>query len=887
MQRTVCNPPMFGRHTLGLAISTILLAICEPALALADGLVAVDGPAGIALVDNQMSAPVIAIVAPNAQGLSHNRWQDYNVGTAGVVLNNSLESGQTQVGGLDIAVGANAQFTDRAASTILNEVVGTGGSTVFGEQVIFGQAADYVLSNPNGIVLNGARLALDQSHTATYVVGTLELENGRLHRYDTRAGQQRLVVGQGGVDGGAGSVQLIAPSVQANGNITAGGDLSVLMGRQQVDAQTLATDATTSVAGTVDANLLGAMQARRINIVSTQNGTGVNMGVTRLHAEQGIEIASAGALAISSSATQDGQHAQARIDAGSAKVKLSATGDMTLTSLAVTAGLIDARAGGRLTLDALSNETRTLRQATTDDRWFTLAPGESNAQVEERTLRHVGNSLVSSGGVRLDAAGGIQMAATRIEGPEFVGMYTVRQGLHAGAKVDSKWRTVRLDSSDAAGDSASLYVERAQLSHINGGSIDLPTGKLVGARIDGAHSVSIGGLGETDISRLNLIRTATQGSGLRRVSLTDSRAHEAYREDGHLQNSQIRARSGSLSIGGEGIRISGAKLSAAKVNIDSRGDLVIEGAQQSIRLDGARPKADQALRSFDRTSEVNLASLVTASDTLSLRARGSRFREGTITLAGSHLAARNALNIDAHRNLWVNGMAQKEGFKLSGSQWGPVAGEPQQSPWSSVGFRASQARSTIGAGSLYLAAGGMLDVAGSTLDSKGDIKLEASDIQLTGSLEPTGPRNRAVWLDNDLPAYYFAPAGDDADARVTDRVHNGFSMKAGGDIDISATRLATHAASVTATGQLTLPGTLALFKDTPVQDDDATRRYYHGYIAPRQSNWQALAGLSLAALDSAVPASNGTTRESSFVAGGVGADTAQRIKDLNIPLTLR
>ncbi len=878
------KPHAFARHTLALAISAVLLTTLNPASA--DNLVAVDGPMGTATVEIQAQVPIVDIVAPNAQGLSHNRWQDYNVGTAGLVLNNSLSAGQAQIGGVTLDVDSNAQFSGRAASTILNEVVGSRGSTVAGEQVIFGEAADYVLSNPNGIVLNGARLALEQAGTATYVVGRAELADGRIQHYDTRSAQQGLVVGQDGLDGGAGSVQLIAPSLQTYGELTAGRDLSLLLGRQRLDAQTLTASDITQAPTAVDASLLGAMQARRIKIISTQDGAGVNMGVTQLRAAQGIEIASAGALTMSSAAKQDGLHAQGSIDAGTAHVQLSSVGDMTLTSLALTGGLIDARAGGRLTFDALINETVTRRQATANDRWFTLAAGESDAQIEERTLLHVGNSVMSRSTVRLDGDG-IEMAATRIEGPEFVGMYTVRGGLKAGAKVDKSWRTVRLGSSDAPEDSASTYVESAQSTHIQGGSIALPSAKLTGAWIDGAQSVSISGLGETDISGLDLKRTGSQGSGVRRVTLSGSRAHEAYREDVYQQQAQISARDGDLSIGGEGIRISAARLAGAKVSVDSQGDLVIVGSTKSVHLDGARPGADEVLRSFERTSQGNASTVVTARDTLSLRARGSRFRAGNITVAGSHLSANQAVNIDAHSNLWISGMVEQESFKLSGPQWGPVPGELQHVRWSNAGFRESQARSSIAGGSVRLTAGDMLDVAGAALESKGDIKVAASDIQFTGSLEATGPRNQAVWLDNDLPESYFVSADDEERTRITDRIHTGFSMKAGGDVDISAQRLATHAASVTAAGQLNVSENLAFFKDTPVDESDAIRRHYHGHVFAQQSSWGALTGVPLAALDVSLGASKSTTLESSFVAGGVGVDTAQRVKDLNIPLTLR
>lgn len=133
--------PSFTRHTLGVAISTVLLAALNTASA--NGLVAVDGPMGTALVGGDAAVPVIDIVAPNAQGLSHNRWQDYNVGASGLVLNNSVAAGQAQIGQRKIDVGANAQFDNRAANTILNEVVGVRGSSINGEQVIFGEDADY------------------------------------------------------------------------------------------------------------------------------------------------------------------------------------------------------------------------------------------------------------------------------------------------------------------------------------------------------------------------------------------------------------------------------------------------------------------------------------------------------------------------------------------------------------------------------------------------------------------------------------------------------------------------------------------------------------------------------------------------------------------------
>ena len=62
---------------------------------------------------------VINIVTPNASGLSHNKFTDYNVPTTGVILNNSANIGVSSLGG---AIIGNPNITvGSEASTILNE----------------------------------------------------------------------------------------------------------------------------------------------------------------------------------------------------------------------------------------------------------------------------------------------------------------------------------------------------------------------------------------------------------------------------------------------------------------------------------------------------------------------------------------------------------------------------------------------------------------------------------------------------------------------------------------------------------------------------------------------------------------------------------------------
>ena len=76
-------------------------------------------------IDNTYNIPVINIVAPNNTGLSHNKYQDFDVDLNGLVFNNSLVTGNSRLAG---SIVANPLFGGRTASIILNEVTGASDS---------------------------------------------------------------------------------------------------------------------------------------------------------------------------------------------------------------------------------------------------------------------------------------------------------------------------------------------------------------------------------------------------------------------------------------------------------------------------------------------------------------------------------------------------------------------------------------------------------------------------------------------------------------------------------------------------------------------------------------------------------------------------------------
>ena len=109
----------------------------------------------------------INIAAPNAGGISHNKFTDYNVNQSGQIINNfsgqiagQIAAGngatavtQTQIGGL---VNANQNLVDSgSAAIILNEVTSNNISQLLGYVEIAGSKADLILANANGITCSG------------------------------------------------------------------------------------------------------------------------------------------------------------------------------------------------------------------------------------------------------------------------------------------------------------------------------------------------------------------------------------------------------------------------------------------------------------------------------------------------------------------------------------------------------------------------------------------------------------------------------------------------------------------------------------------------------------------------------------------------------------
>ncbi|MDR3565809.1 MAG: filamentous hemagglutinin N-terminal domain-containing protein [Negativicutes bacterium] len=220
------------------------------------------------------AAEVVQIAAPNAAGVSRNLYTQLDVGPAGLILNNSASSVQTQLGG---QINGNANLAGGPAKIILNEVTGTGVSQLRGFIEVAGQRAEVIIANPNGIVVDGAGFI--NASRAVLTTGTPVFGgSGSLDSFRVSGGQ--IAIQGAGLDAtGAGRLDLITRAVSVGGVINAN-ELNVITGANTVDYATLNTQHTRGAgqapAVAIDVAALGGMYAGKIRLVSTDRGVGVN-----------------------------------------------------------------------------------------------------------------------------------------------------------------------------------------------------------------------------------------------------------------------------------------------------------------------------------------------------------------------------------------------------------------------------------------------------------------------------------------------------------------------------------------------------------------------------------------------------------------------------------
>ncbi|MDR1696073.1 MAG: hemagglutinin repeat-containing protein [Endomicrobium sp.] len=221
--------------------------------------------------------PVVNIVAPNSRGLSHNKYDEFNVDSKGVVLNNSLTASQSQIIGGEIE--ANANFTGAMASVILNEIMSAQKSLINGAVEIAGQKAVLITANPYGISVNGGIFI--NTEKAVFVTGVPNIADEIIKSF-TLSPAGAVEIENAGLTTND-PVEIISRYTKLSGELKAksidikAGNKEYALNEETGEWEIISEDPGDDPADkyAVSAWAFGSMYGNRIKIMSTENGFGV------------------------------------------------------------------------------------------------------------------------------------------------------------------------------------------------------------------------------------------------------------------------------------------------------------------------------------------------------------------------------------------------------------------------------------------------------------------------------------------------------------------------------------------------------------------------------------------------------------------------------------
>ncbi|WP_293721810.1 hemagglutinin repeat-containing protein [Phascolarctobacterium succinatutens] len=283
-------------------------------------------PCYTAFAAPKASAPVVDIAASNAAGLSHNKAGSFNVGKEGLVFNNNAGKAPVDTA-LAGKVNVNANLAGNAAKTILQEVTGTGATSLNGFMEIAGSKANLIIANPNGINVNGAgfinvdRAVLTTGRPNINTDGTLNgftVEKGKINV----AGAGIMPVDQYQYQyAPASKLDIYAYAADINAEIWAQDEINVIAGKNQIDANGNPAAPLHSEGSGVnlDIGALGGMYAGKISLVGTNQGLGMKIG-GNLAAQKNLSITNNGKIVF-----EENKRETIEIDGAQADVMTSIT----------------------------------------------------------------------------------------------------------------------------------------------------------------------------------------------------------------------------------------------------------------------------------------------------------------------------------------------------------------------------------------------------------------------------------------------------------------------------------------------------------------------------------------------------------------------------------
>ncbi|WP_332444578.1 filamentous hemagglutinin N-terminal domain-containing protein, partial [Wolinella succinogenes] len=276
------------------------------------------------LIKAPNNVPIVNIVNPNSQGVSHNKFSNFNVTPQGIILNNSKAITNTELAGY---ISYNPKLTGSEAKLILNEVTGTKRTLLQGYTEVAGKSADIIIANPNGISVNGGGFI--NTPSATLTTGIPAFEGGLLRGFSIGGGGI-LIDGDGFNANNINKVNLYAKALEFNAKLY-GDNLNIVTGENDIALDGVVSPKNKIGSGiSLDSTLLGGIYANAITLQSTNKGIGVHLP-PEVFAQNSLTLSANGDIVVSKAIAGE------NLDISSKTHSLSLTGGISANNLSLSA----------------------------------------------------------------------------------------------------------------------------------------------------------------------------------------------------------------------------------------------------------------------------------------------------------------------------------------------------------------------------------------------------------------------------------------------------------------------------------------------------------------------------------------------------------------------
>ena len=407
-------------HTLGGVIILCSLSLTgygKKAWAVTDIIVDPSAPANERpqIIYSANGTPQINIHKPSNAGVSKSQYLTFDVGSEGLIINNSRQNAKTEIGGW---VQANPWLAKGEARVILSQVNSDQVSRLHGYIEVAGGKADLIVANPSGIHVDGGGFI--NTNRSILTTGTPIFNSaGDIESFLVERGE--VAVDGYGLDARFSNyTDILTYAVRVNGEIWSD-ELRIVTGGNQInyDIEEITPQVTDQQPEfALDVSALGGMYANKIRLIGTSEGVGVNQqGIVHSHSEMTLSvdgmlinkglISSAGHLAIS--LTSDYLGEEGKLVSGG-NLDVSTRGDLINTN-----GSISSE--GNMTLDSgrINNASGYIGGSEIQLKTGNLDNSNGLLRAEKGDIKIYANNFISNDG-RLLAGSNLEAQVSSMSG---------------------------------------------------------------------------------------------------------------------------------------------------------------------------------------------------------------------------------------------------------------------------------------------------------------------------------------------------------------------------------------------------------------------------------------------------------------------------------------